>query len=129
MISHISSSGTISNTIMAFDDVKFSLGITNLSTFRNTGKFTFEHGGLYIISASVLSITDNAYYFISLNGNDILRTVHTSANIAVKKALLVQWLLPRSYIKMIKSVCMLWEPGMFMVALIWRQCSQYIFFK
>ncbi|CAC5361285.1 unnamed protein product [Mytilus coruscus] len=70
MTADLSSGGPISNTIIKFDDVKFSVGITNLPAFRNT----CEQGGLYIISASVLSITDNAYYYISLNWNDISRT-------------------------------------------------------
>ncbi|CAG2246176.1 unnamed protein product [Mytilus edulis] len=71
MTAHPSSSGTVSNTIMKFDDVKFSVGITNLATYKSTGKFTCEQEGLYMISASVMSYTSEAYYYISLNGNYI----------------------------------------------------------
>ncbi|CAC5421379.1 unnamed protein product [Mytilus coruscus] len=71
---HPSSEGTISNTRMKFDDVKYSVGITNLSSYKTTGKFTVEHEGLYLISASVMSLTNNALYYIRLNGNDISLT-------------------------------------------------------
>ncbi|VDI69475.1 Hypothetical predicted protein [Mytilus galloprovincialis] len=74
MTAHPSTQGTISNTIMKFDDVKYSVGITNLSSFKTTGKFTCEHEGLYLISASVTSYTSGAQYYIRLNGNDISYT-------------------------------------------------------
>ncbi|OPL32816.1 hypothetical protein AM593_04754, partial [Mytilus galloprovincialis] len=70
MTAHPSANALTSNTIMKFDDVKYSVGITNLST----GKFTCKHEGLYLISASVKSSTNNAVYFIRLNGNDISLT-------------------------------------------------------
>ncbi|VDH98356.1 Hypothetical predicted protein [Mytilus galloprovincialis] len=66
--------GPLTNTIMKFGDVKLSVGITNLSAYKTTGKFTCEHEGLYILSASVMSYTDNARYFIYLNGNTISET-------------------------------------------------------
>ncbi|XP_076071309.1 uncharacterized protein LOC143042745 isoform X5 [Mytilus galloprovincialis] len=74
MTAHPSSHVIITNTIMKFEDVKYSVGITNLSTFKSTGKFTCEHEGLYVISASVMSKTTGAYYYIRLNGNDISLT-------------------------------------------------------
>ncbi|XP_063413334.1 uncharacterized protein LOC134695834 isoform X2 [Mytilus trossulus] len=74
MTAHPSSQGTIRNTIMKFDDVKYSIGITDLSTYKSTGKFTCEHEGLYLISASVTSYTSDANYYIRLNGNDISLT-------------------------------------------------------
>ncbi|XP_076071310.1 uncharacterized protein LOC143042745 isoform X6 [Mytilus galloprovincialis] len=74
MTAHPSSYGTITNTIMKFDDVKYSVGITNLSSFKTTGKFTCEHEGLYLISASVMSNTNDAHYHIRLNGNTISQT-------------------------------------------------------
>lgn len=57
--------------IIKFDDVKFSVGINNLSTFKSTGKFTCETGGIYLISASIMSYTNNAFYYIYLNGYQI----------------------------------------------------------
>ncbi|XP_076071305.1 uncharacterized protein LOC143042745 isoform X2 [Mytilus galloprovincialis] len=74
MTAHPSANALTSNTIMKFDDVKYSVGITNLSTYKSTGKFTCEHEGLYLISASVKSSTNNAVYFIRRNGNDISLT-------------------------------------------------------
>ncbi|VDI63085.1 Hypothetical predicted protein [Mytilus galloprovincialis] len=70
MTAHPSSSGTVSN-IIKFNYVTFSVGITNLATYKSTGKFSCEQEGLYIISASVMSQTSSAYYCIYLNGNDI----------------------------------------------------------
>lgn len=74
MTSHPSRSSDIFSTILKFEDVKYSVGITNLSSYKNTEKFTCEHDGLYLISASVLSSSDDARYFISLNGNSISHT-------------------------------------------------------
>ncbi|CAC5421380.1 COL10A [Mytilus coruscus] len=62
MTAHPSKSETVKNTIMKFDDVKYSVGITNLSSYKTTGKFTFEHKGLYLISAS-----SDVRYYIKLN--------------------------------------------------------------
>ncbi|CAG2246631.1 unnamed protein product [Mytilus edulis] len=74
MTAHPSSQGTIGYAIIKFDNIKYSVGITNLSTYKTTGKFTCEHEGLYLISASVMSNTNKAYYHIRLNGNDISYT-------------------------------------------------------
>ncbi|CAC5421365.1 unnamed protein product [Mytilus coruscus] len=83
MTAHPSSNAPVTNTIMKFDDVKYSVGITNLSTYRSTGKFTCEHEGLYLISASVMSPNNNARYDIVLNGDRISQTYigqHTGSN-------------------------------------------------
>ncbi|CAC5389214.1 unnamed protein product [Mytilus coruscus] len=69
-----SSGGKVSSTIMKFDDIQYSVDITNLSAYKTTGKFTCEHEGLYMISASVMSHTPGADYYISLNGNYISQT-------------------------------------------------------
>ncbi|VDI10352.1 Hypothetical predicted protein [Mytilus galloprovincialis] len=71
---HPSSQGTISNTIIKFDNVKFSVGITNMSAYKTTGKFTCEQEGLYLISASVLSNTNSAHYYVILNGKSVSLT-------------------------------------------------------
>ncbi|CAG2246630.1 unnamed protein product [Mytilus edulis] len=81
------SDGIITNTIMKFDDVKYSVGITNLSSFKTTGKFTCEHEGLYLISASVMSYTTGANYFIKLNGNDISQTYIGIGAVSVSRKL------------------------------------------
>ncbi|CAC5361287.1 unnamed protein product [Mytilus coruscus] len=69
MTAHPSTTEIVTSTIMKFDDVEFSVGITNLSSYRNTGKFTCEQEGLCIISAFVMSSTTGARYYIILNGN------------------------------------------------------------
>ncbi|VDI10351.1 Hypothetical predicted protein [Mytilus galloprovincialis] len=69
MTANPTSAGTTRDTIMKFDDVKFSMGITNLGAYKNTGRFTCEHEGLYLISASVLSYISGASY--KINGNFI----------------------------------------------------------
>lgn len=74
MTAQPSTGETITNTIMKFNDVKFSVGITNLALYKSTGKFTCEHEGLYLISASVMSYTSAAYYYIYLNGSKISET-------------------------------------------------------
>ncbi|XP_071181351.1 myosin-11-like [Mytilus edulis] len=60
--------------IIRFDDVKFSIGINDLSSYKSTGKFTCETGGIYLISASIMSQTNDAYYHIILNGTTISAT-------------------------------------------------------
>ncbi|CAG2237429.1 unnamed protein product [Mytilus edulis] len=92
MTAHPSHAGTISNTIMKFDDVKFSVGVTNLATYKSTGKFTCEQEGLYIISASVMTKTSGAHYYIRLNGIYISDTyisgqsfVHTGTATVTRK--------------------------------------------
>lgn len=75
MTAHPSTQGTITNTIMKFDDVHYySVGITNLSAYKSTGKCTCEHEGMYLISASVMSYTSGARYYIILNGSTISDT-------------------------------------------------------
>ncbi|VDH98350.1 Hypothetical predicted protein [Mytilus galloprovincialis] len=74
MTAHPSTGGTMANTIMKFDDVKFNVGITNLLSYKTTGKFTCEHVGLYLISASVTSYTSDSRFYISLNGKFISLT-------------------------------------------------------
>ncbi|XP_071177278.1 uncharacterized protein [Mytilus edulis] len=96
MTAHPSTSGTVAGTIIKFDDVKFSLGVTNLASYNNIGKFTCEHDheGLYLISASVMSYTNHAFFYIYLNGNSISETyigdhsatyIHTGAVTVTQK--------------------------------------------
>lgn len=84
MTAHPSRSRDISaGAIMKFDDVQYSVGVANVSAYENTGKFTCELEGLYIVSASVMSYTSGARYFIKLNGNVISETYigdHSGSN-------------------------------------------------
>lgn len=61
-------STAVKSGIIKFDNVQFSIGIKNLSGYRSTGKFICESGGLYLISASIMSNTNGADYQIYLNG-------------------------------------------------------------
>lgn len=63
-----------SGSVLTFDDVNFSVGITNLLTFKGTGKFVCEQSGLYMISVSILSQTNGANFYIYRNGNQISTT-------------------------------------------------------
>ncbi|CAC5389015.1 unnamed protein product [Mytilus coruscus] len=60
--------------IIKFDNVRFSVGINDLSAYKSTGKFTCETVGIYLISAAILSNTNGARYYIYLNGNPISDT-------------------------------------------------------
>lgn len=66
--------------IINFNNVKFSIGINNLLAYTSTGKFTCENDGLYLISASIMSNANGAYYRIYLNGNVISYTMIGSNN-------------------------------------------------
>lgn len=67
---HPSSSTRLSG-IIKFDDVTFSVGVNNLTTYKNTGKFVVEKDGLYLISIAISSNNNRAQYHINLNGNVI----------------------------------------------------------
>ncbi|VDI63419.1 Hypothetical predicted protein [Mytilus galloprovincialis] len=66
--------GSTKYGIIKFDNVKFSIGINNLSTYKSTGKFICEKDGLYLISVSIFSFTNDASYQIYLNGKEISQT-------------------------------------------------------
>lgn len=53
--------------VLKFDDISTQTGINNLSSFRNTGKFTCESEGLYLISSWVESNTDYARFGVYRN--------------------------------------------------------------
>lgn len=73
MTAHPSTSMLKAGTIK-FDDVLFSVGINNLSAYKNTGKFICEKSGLYLISTSIYSMDNNAQYKIYLNDIEISYT-------------------------------------------------------
>lgn len=86
--------------ILKFSDVKLSVGLNNLSTYKNTGKFVCETKGLYMISPSILADQSGAQFYIFLNGNLISETyiVYNSNNPSTFRntgtVVLVQQLLP-----------------------------------
>lgn len=70
---HLTST-TSTGDILKFDDVKLSVGISNLSEYKSTGKFICEGKGLYMISSSIRSNTNGAEYYIYLNIKQISLT-------------------------------------------------------
>lgn len=67
MTAHLSTDSSPSG-ILKFDDVKFSVGINNLTTYKNTGKFVCERKELYMISSTIMSEANGAHYVMYLNG-------------------------------------------------------------
>lgn len=107
MTVHPSRSSDISSTILKFNDVKYSVGITNLSAYK-----TLEN--------SHVNMTDCTWYQLlcchilmmhdtSLTWMVILFHIHTSAIIAVNIILLVQLLLAESKIQMINMIKSDWK--------------------
>lgn len=62
---------SVSSYVIQFNNVRFSFGINNLSTFKNSGKFVCEKNGTYLVSVSLsISSSDHDTAFcISHNGN------------------------------------------------------------
>lgn len=56
---------------MKFDNVRTNSGTSNVSSFRNSGKFTSESEGLYLVNSWILSDTNSAEFAIYCNGNSI----------------------------------------------------------
>lgn len=83
----LTSSDTSAGAILKFDDVKLSVGISNHSEYKRTGKFICERNGLYMISASITSDKTGAYYTIYLNGKPMSETyiVHNSNNPSIMR--------------------------------------------
>lgn len=70
MTAQVSSTTTLKG-IIKFEDVMFSVGINNLPLYKSTGKFVVEKEGLYLMSAHIMSQTNDAFYYIYLNGKSI----------------------------------------------------------
>ena len=54
-----------------FNDIKLQIGINDLSSFRNDGRFICEKSGLYIISTSIMSTTSDAEFSIFVNNDEV----------------------------------------------------------
>lgn len=54
-------------TVIRFNNVRSSIGITNISAFKSSGKFICEKEGLYLTAASVASSQSSS--FCINNGN------------------------------------------------------------
>lgn len=77
MTACVSSSGGSkpSGSIVKFDEVKTSVGVNNISSFRTSGKFNCEIDGLYLISAFIDTNSNYGYYHVYKNGITIGTTV------------------------------------------------------
>ncbi|CAG2246732.1 unnamed protein product [Mytilus edulis] len=118
MTAHPLSSGSVTRTIMKFSDVQYSVGITNLAAYRTTGNFTCEQEGLYIISASVMSLSSGAQFYIYMNGN-IISDTYIAQNNSNNEKHTGAVTITRE-LNQIKSGCMLLGLSIFMVG-----CSQH----
>lgn len=58
-----------SGTIVNFGNVKTSIGISGMSSFKSSGKFKCEIEGLYSVSILLNAYNTNVNYQIYLNGN------------------------------------------------------------
>lgn len=59
-------------TILKFPDIKMSYGLANLSTFNNTGIFTCEKVGLYLVIITVMSgSSGDSSFSVYRNGSKI----------------------------------------------------------
>ncbi|CAG2240768.1 unnamed protein product [Mytilus edulis] len=58
-------------SVVRFDNVRTNRSISNVSSFRNSGKFTSESEGLYLVSSWILSDTNSAEFAIYCNGNSL----------------------------------------------------------
>lgn len=54
-------------SVVKFSDVKFSVGIGTLSSFKNSGKFMCVKSGLYIVSTTIETNNNGAEFHIYVN--------------------------------------------------------------
>ncbi|XP_076071307.1 uncharacterized protein LOC143042745 isoform X4 [Mytilus galloprovincialis] len=60
-------------SVVKFSDVKFSEGISDLSTFKSTGKFKCGKNGLYIVSVTIEFDINGSEFYIYVNGKVFTR--------------------------------------------------------
>lgn len=59
----------IAGSLVLFSNVKFSVGMGNLTTFERNGKFICKKEGLYIISVTILTVTNAGEFYLYVNGS------------------------------------------------------------
>ena len=64
-------SGGVTNGVIQFTDVKIVNGMHNTDSIRNSGIYTCENPGLYLISVFIQTNTNNGAYFVNKNTNHI----------------------------------------------------------
>lgn len=60
--------------VIKFNDVKVSVGIIDISTFKSTGKFVCGKRGVYIVSPSMEMNLDNTEFYIYVNGKEFIKS-------------------------------------------------------
>lgn len=72
MTACINSSPTLSSgSVVRFNNIRKNIGISSISSFQNSGKFTCEYEGLYLVSSWILSNTDESQFAIYYNGQSL----------------------------------------------------------
>ena len=59
------------NDVIQFTNVKIVNGIHNTDSLRNSGIYTCENPGLYLISVYIHTLTNNGVYFVNKDTNHI----------------------------------------------------------
>ena len=67
----IPSGAAAANGVIRFLDVKIANGIHNTDLIRNSGIFTCENSGLYLISVFITTKTKNSEYLVNKNTDTI----------------------------------------------------------
>ncbi|CAC5383417.1 unnamed protein product [Mytilus coruscus] len=63
-------------TVVHFPIIKTNIGITDLSAYKSTGKFVCTVAGLYHVSAVMMSNTNDQYYYIFKNNDNMIITYY-----------------------------------------------------
>lgn len=67
-------------SVVQFSRIHFSVGISNLTTYKNSGKFKCEKRGLYTISVTITMYDNPGEFYIYVNGNQIARSYKYQSN-------------------------------------------------
>ncbi|CAC5402657.1 C1QL [Mytilus coruscus] len=67
--------------VVHFPIIKTNIGITDLSSYKSTGKFVCTVAGLYHVSAVMMSNTDGQYYYIYKNNDRMSFTFYGKVDI------------------------------------------------
>lgn len=60
--------------ILLFDDIRSSVGITDTTNLTTSGKFIVKIEGLYLITAQIMSVTQNSKIGFYVNGERVAKT-------------------------------------------------------
>ncbi|XP_052087820.1 uncharacterized protein LOC127724847 [Mytilus californianus] len=69
-------STVLGGKVVQFPNIKANIGISDLSAYKTTGKFICTIAGLYHVSAVMMTHTNNQYYYIYKNNDDMIDTYY-----------------------------------------------------